>query len=38
MYDSNKDNVSMLKSRLFCYNDVYILVKGTIAIFERGAD
>ena len=38
MYDSNKDNVSMLKSRLFCYSDVYILVKGTIAIFERGAD
>ena len=41
MYNSNNDirfKTTMLKSSSFDYSDAYILVKGTIAITEAGAD
>ena len=38
MYSQIKFKTSMLISSLYDYSDVYILVKGTIAITGAGAD
>ena len=38
MYSQIKFKTSMLISSLYEYSDVYILVKGTIAITGAGAD